>query len=440
MTALTRQRQEALQRAGGLDAARALAEQRAAHERLSRARDTAAGEKDLAVQLQAHDAHQEAATAGLAALREDAASAAGALDAERRALRADQERLDSALAAGSDPQAQTIAELRRSLAADADRQEASARALAGARAALEAVGTAAADLSAALAEEGFADADEVDRARMDAAGLHALQERVRHDALERARVERELGEERIAALTGDEDADVEAARARQAAAETAWSQAVEDRSAMQSRLGAFETACTGLERAIEDLTTAVGASAALIEVASLASGVNRDSTPLATWVLLERFIEVLAFANQRLGQMSNGRFELVPVDDEKQSARKRGLGLGVIDHLWGGAHRDPKTLSGGETFYVSLSLALALADVVATESGGITMDTLFIDEGFGSLDPDTLQTVMAELGRLQASGRTVGIVSHVEELRRQVPDQIRVVTGPEGSSLSITAG
>ena len=114
--------------------------------------------------------------------------------------------------------------------------------------------------------------------------------------------------------------------------------------------------------------------------------------------------------------------------------------MGVVDRLGGETTRDPRTLSGGETFYVSLALALALADVVTTESGGITMETLFVDEGFGSLDPEALQDVLAELSRLRAGGRTVGIVSHVEELRRQIPDQIRVGRDDRGSRLRTIAG
>ena len=176
-------------------------------------------------------------------------------------------------------------------------------------------------------------------------------------------------------------------------------------------------------------------------MAVLVAGRNDAATPLATWVLLDRFAEVLVFANDRLAQMSSGRYELVRVDDEAGSAgrRDRGLGLGVIDRFSPGGVRDPKTLSGGETFYVSLALALALADVVTAESGGVAMETLFVDEGFGSLDPETLQAVLAELGRLQAGGRTVGIVSHVEELRRQIPDRIEVARAPSGSTLRITA-
>ena len=155
-------------------------------------------------------------------------------------------------------------------------------------------------------------------------------------------------------------------------------------------------------------------------------------------MLLARFEEVLVFANERLTQMSSGRYELIRVDDEgSDRSRRKGLGLAVLDHLGQDTQRDPRTLSGGETFYVSLALALALADVVAAESGGVSLDTLFVDEGFGSLDPQTLETVMSELEHLQAGGRTIGIVSHVEELRRQVSDRIEVCPATLGSTLRV---
>ena len=176
-------------------------------------------------------------------------------------------------------------------------------------------------------------------------------------------------------------------------------------------------------------------------MANLARGENEAGTPLATWVLQARFEEVLVFANERLSQMSSGRYELIRVAEETSRYRRRkGLGLAVVDHLGHERTRDPRTLSGGETFYVSLSLALALADVVSAESGGVSLETLFIDEGFGTLDADTLQTVMAEIDHLRAGGRTVGIVSHVAELRDQIAERIavrRVASG--GSTLKVTA-
>ena len=108
--------------------------------------------------------------------------------------------------------------------------------------------------------------------------------------------------------------------------------------------------------------------------------------------------------------------------------RRPGLGLEVVDQ-WTGDARDPATLSGGETFVVSLSLALGLADVVTQEAGGTEIDTLFVDEGFGTLDADTLDDVMDRLDGLRAGGRTVGVVSHVSELRNRIPTQVHVEKG-----------
>ncbi|MPM57192.1 Nuclease SbcCD subunit C [bioreactor metagenome] len=102
--------------------------------------------------------------------------------------------------------------------------------------------------------------------------------------------------------------------------------------------------------------------------------------------------------------------------------------------------RSPGTLSGGETFYVSLSLALGLADIVRAEAGGVDLDTLFIDEGFGSLDPSTLENVMAVLDGLRAGGRTVGVISHVADMKDRIPERISVRRRPDGSStLTVTA-
>ena len=122
---------------------------------------------------------------------------------------------------------------------------------------------------------------------------------------------------------------------------------------------------------------------------------------------------------------------------------KSGLGLEVVHHDSGpgGDHvRSPGTLSGGETFYTSLALALALSEVVQAENGGIRIDTLLIDEGFGSLSSDYLQTVMDTLGQLRADGRTVGVVSHVEELKAMIPDRVTVKPlGGGGSTMSVSA-
>jgi len=166
--------------------------------------------------------------------------------------------------------------------------------------------------------------------------------------------------------------------------------------------------------------------AQLLALASAANGDNHARLTLSAWVLQAHFRQVLVFANERLGVIGAGRYELINVDSEEDTRQqKQGLGLAVVDHL-SGTTRSPRTLSGGESFYVSLALALALADVVATQNGGIEMNTLFIDEGFGSLDEGTLAEVMDVLSALHSGGRVVGIVSHVSELKRAIPAAVEV--------------
>ncbi|WP_291277871.1 SMC family ATPase [Galactobacter sp.] len=165
------------------------------------------------------------------------------------------------------------------------------------------------------------------------------------------------------------------------------------------------------------------------------NGENLKSMSLPTYVLAARLETVAEAATQRLAAMGEGRYRLLH-QDGKQGNRHSGLGLEVED-LWTGAKRAPETLSGGETFMVSLALALGLADVVQEESGGVDVETLFVDEGFGTLDQQTLDEVLDGLDRLREGGRLVGIVSHVAELAERIPTQIRVTKTREGSTLDV---
>ena len=434
---LRTERDAAADRAGRGTRAEAAREVESAAAALEAARDEAAAEERLDAELAELGRRSAELLERLAGRREALAGLRASSQTLDERLRADAARIESARG-----DAGTVAELRAGHSARADADERLADLTAGARdavlSAIEAAGT----LADALRAEDFADAGALARAGLDPGAREDLARRVQEAAVEAERVRRGLAEETVAALTGEESADVEAAEADGEAAEAAWRDAVEARGSLRARRDAVEASCRALSRAVTALGAATGDAAALVEVSALASGSgsNRRAIPLASWVLLERFAEVLVFANQRLEHMSGGRYALVRVDDEKQAARRRGLGLGVVDRLGGEATRDPRTLSGGETFYVSLALALALADVVTTESGGIAMETLFVDEGFGSLDPEALQDVLAELSRLRAGGRTVGIVSHVEELRRQIPDQIRVGRDDRGSRLRTIGG
>ncbi len=180
------------------------------------------------------------------------------------------------------------------------------------------------------------------------------------------------------------------------------------------------------------------------DLASLVEGKhpdNRLQMRLSAYVLAHRLSQVVDAANVRLATMSGQRYSLVHTGQRGAGETRGGLSLLVRDD-WTGDTRDPATLSGGETFVVSLALALGLADVITDEAGGTDLDTLFVDEGFGSLDSETLEDVMDTLDTLRDGGRVVGVVSHVPELQTRIPTQLRVHRGRNGShtSLSLAQG
>jgi exonuclease SbcC len=167
-------------------------------------------------------------------------------------------------------------------------------------------------------------------------------------------------------------------------------------------------------------------------------GQNARALSLRSYVLAARLRQVAEVAGQRLSAMSSGRYSFVHSDEREARGRSGGLGLDILD-AYSGLVRPAKTLSGGESFLASLALALGLADVVAAESGGRMLDTIVIDEGFGSLDSDTLDLVMSTLDDLRAGGRVVGVVSHVDEMWQRIPSRLRVRKAAAGSTVEITA-
>ncbi|OUM39708.1 AAA family ATPase [Arthrobacter sedimenti] len=187
-----------------------------------------------------------------------------------------------------------------------------------------------------------------------------------------------------------------------------------------------------LEQEIAPVRDQARLAAAVADTAR-GGGENLYKMSLATYVLASRLEQVAAAATERLLQMSDGRYALVH-SDATAGNKRSGLGLNVIDG-WTGNRRDTSTLSGGESFMASLALALGLADVVQQEAGGLDIETLFVDEGFGSLDDQALEQVMDALEGLRSGGRVVGLVSHVPELKQRVSAQLQVVKGRQGSSL-----
>ncbi|HWM75867.1 MAG TPA: SMC family ATPase [Nocardioides sp.] len=164
---------------------------------------------------------------------------------------------------------------------------------------------------------------------------------------------------------------------------------------------------------------------------------NRLQMRLSAYVLAFRLTQVVAAANTRLARMSDRRYSLEHTGRRGAGETRGGLSLLVRDD-WSGESRDPATLSGGETFVVSLALALGLADVITQEAGGAELDTLFVDEGFGSLDADTLDDVMDTLDSLRDGGRVVGVVSHVAEMRDRIPTRLTVTKSRHGSTVAVT--
>ena len=196
---------------------------------------------------------------------------------------------------------------------------------------------------------------------------------------------------------------------------------------------------TLLERARE----ALGGVTALAEeqqvVARLADTIagrapNTHRMTLESFVLAAELEEIVAAANLRLSDMSSGRYQLRHTDALAARGAASGLGLEILDAHTGAA-RPAQSLSGGETFLASLALALGLAEVVTARAGGVRLDTLFIDEGFGSLDDDTLELAMTTLDELRQGGRTVGLISHVATMKERIPAQLHVQATPQGPSI-----
>ncbi|MDN3649133.1 SMC family ATPase [Reinekea marina] len=173
-------------------------------------------------------------------------------------------------------------------------------------------------------------------------------------------------------------------------------------------------------------------------LADVASGQTGNRVSLQRYVLGVLLDDVLAEASQRLLLMSKGRYRLTRKLDRSKGNKTSGLELEIED-AYSGARRPANTLSGGESFMAALSLALGLSDVVQSYSGGIKLETLFIDEGFGSLDMESLDLAIQTLVDLRKSGRTIGIISHVSELKEQMSQRIDVTPSDQGSTVSIVA-
>ncbi|MFF7557326.1 AAA family ATPase [Streptomyces olivaceus] len=291
-------------------------------------------------------------------------------------------------------------------------------------------------LADAAFRAGFDTPREAAAALLDAAAHRELQHRLDARDTEEAAVRALLAESDAADAARRAPADLAAAEAATVDAGRRLRDASSARDAAALRCAELDRLSAHAADAVRRLAPLRTEHARVARLAGLAAGTSADNERrmrLESYVLAARLEQVAAAASARLLRMSSGRYTLVHSDDRTGRGRS-GLGLHVVD-AWTGRERDTATLSGGETFFASLALALGLADVVTDEAGGVRLDTLFIDEGFGSLDDQTLDEVLDVLDALRERDRSVGIVSHVADLRRRIHAQLEVVKGRSGSVL-----
>lgn len=298
----------------------------------------------------------------------------------------------------------------------------------------------------ALGASPFPTGEQARQSGLDAPALTALRKAVRHDAEQVARLDEAWNDAWHREFLERHERGEAAEPQEGDLAELA--QRVRDRRAEhEERLGAAERTTVALQEVarrlarIRDLESGargeLDRQRLLGDLADVAAGNGSENLlrmSLTTYVLAAQLEEIAQAASVRLREMTGGRYSLLHTDAAARHGRHSGLGLEVHD-AWSSVTRSTSTLSGGESFMASLCLALGLADVVQARAGGITIDTLFVDEGFGTLDEATLEDVMDAIDGLRENGRVIGLISHVADMRARIPAQIRVARTPAGSRI-----
>lgn len=226
--------------------------------------------------------------------------------------------------------------------------------------------------------------------------------------------------------------DLEAGEARRKEAEQRLNVAKDVLAAHKTRCASNRALIAQIAQLLEAFKEMEARYALLGKLRDVLDGKNHFNMRLETFAQAYYFEQMLIGANVRLARMTHGRYSFRRKEMVSDARRQAGLDLDVMDQYTGRA-RDVSTLSGGESFKASLSLALGLADVVTSESGGVELSTIFIDEGFGTLDEESLDDTVETLISLQDSGRLVGVISHVAELKERIPAHLVVESGSGGS-------
>ena len=290
-------------------------------------------------------------------------------------------------------------------------------------------------LARSLQEERFETVEQFEQARMSRQAMEQLAEHLETDR--RTRQDVETGLTRLRQLIQQQDRpDLADLRPVVKQAETELSTAVDYRIGVEKERGHIQQlvdAWSGLQQQIEAEDARYGI---IGELARVGVGENAQRMTFETYVQTAYFDEILQAANRHLHGMTSGRFLLERKTEAGKGLKKYGLDLNVFD-AYTSQTRHVKTLSGGESFKASLALALGLSEVVQEASGGVSLETMFIDEGFGTLDPESLEQAIETLLSIQASGRMVGIISHVQELKSRVDAKIEVTQGKTGSTIRL---
>lgn len=278
----------------------------------------------------------------------------------------------------------------------------------------------------------FANPADYMRAKADIAQKEQLQATI--DAFQRDWDRAVSASETLSAQLGEDRSlrDLKAREAHCQQMQAALKDASERLAAHVSRVRANEALIEKLRAIYEDFQTLEAHYGVMGQLRDILDGKNQYNMRLETFAQAYYFERMLASANVRLARMTHGRYSFRRKDTVQDARKQAGLDLDVMDQYTGRA-RDVSTLSGGESFKASLSLALGLADVVSSESGGVELSTIFIDEGFGTLDEESLDDTVETLISLQDSGRLVGVISHVAELKERIPAHLVVSGGAEGS-------
>lgn len=288
------------------------------------------------------------------------------------------------------------------------------------------------DFQQALEKSEFETEDAYQRAKMRDSEMEEMRQRITRFNQDRHSLEQQI-RELTELLAGRKNEDLSRAEAELEELKTEYEQALAQLNHSKEYCSKGETLIVQITEAVEEAAEAEAQLNRVADLHDMIRGQNSLKISFERYLQIEYLEQIIQAANERLRNLSNGQFYLIRSDRQEARGKQSGLGLDVYDS-YTGQTRDVKTLSGGEKFNASLCLALGMADVIQSFQGNVSIDTMFIDEGFGSLDEESLNKSIETLIDLQRSGRMIGVISHVQELKAAIPAILEVRKSKEGFS------